>query len=104
MMMLHDIARDEKCSVVMVTHDPRVEDIADRVLWIEDGRLRDRKQEEHFWVRDPVCGMRVDAWTADLHTEYEGRRITFCSQRCLERFELSPDQYSSDSEDQREAL
>lgn len=27
-MILHDIARDDGCSVVLVTHDPRVEDIA----------------------------------------------------------------------------
>ena len=59
MMILHDIARDEGRSVILVTHDPRVEDVADRVLWLEDGSLRDRKLEPHEWVRDPVCGMRV---------------------------------------------
>lgn len=92
-MILHDVARDEKCSVVMVTHDPRVEDVADRVLWLEDGRIRDRKQEEHAWVRDPVCGMRVDEWTADIFVERNGRRFTFCSERCRERFESDPSAY-----------
>jgi putative ABC transport system ATP-binding protein len=93
MMILHDVARDDDCSVVLVTHDPRVEDVADRILWLEDGALRDRKSDQHSWVRDPVCGMRVDEWTATLFTEYGGSRFVFCSKRCLERFEANPDQY-----------
>ena len=95
MMILHDIARDDGCAVLMVTHDPRVEEIADRVLWLEDGALRDRKSEKHSWVRDPVCGMRVDEWTASVSTEYEGKRIVFCSHRCLERFNKEPERYMS---------
>lgn len=58
MMILHDIARDQGYSVVLATHDPRVEDVADRILWLEDGSIRDRKSERHSWVRDP--GRRVD--------------------------------------------
>jgi len=93
MMILHDVARDEGRSVILVTHDPRVEDIADRVLWLEDGALRDRKAEPHSWVQDPVCGMRVDEWTAEVGTEYAGQRFVFCSHRCLERFEAEPERY-----------
>jgi putative ABC transport system ATP-binding protein len=96
MMILHDVARDDGCSVVLVTHDPRVEDVADRILWLEDGALRDRKSDQHSWVRDPVCGMRVDEWTATLFTEHGGSRYVFCSQRCLERFEANPDQYAKE--------
>lgn len=97
MMILHDIARDDGCAVLMVTHDPRVEEIADRVLWLEDGALRDRKSEQHNWVRDLVCGMRVDEWTATVKTVYENRKYVFCSQRCLQRFEKSPHEYLHDS-------
>jgi putative ABC transport system ATP-binding protein len=93
MMILHDIARDDGCSVVLVTHDPRVEDVADRILWLEDGKLRDRKSEAHDWVRDPVCGMRVDAWTATLALEHEGHRFVFCAERCRERFMAEPERY-----------
>lgn len=93
LMILHDVARDEGCAVILVTHDPRVEDIADRILWLEDGEFRDRKRERHAWARDPVCGMRVDEWTAAITTEYEGDRIVFCSRRCLERFEQDPLKY-----------
>ena len=93
MMILHDIARDEGRSVILVTHDPRVEEIVDRVLWLEDGALRDRKTEPHSWVRDPVCGMRVDEWTAEAASEYRGHRYVFCSYRCLERFNADPARY-----------
>jgi len=93
MMILHDIARDDGCAVLMVTHDPRVEEIADRVLWLEDGKLRDRKQEPHEWSIDPVCGMRVDAWTASITATYKGNKYVFCTSRCLERFKEHPEKY-----------
>jgi putative ABC transport system ATP-binding protein len=95
MMILHDIARDEGCAVILVTHDPRVEDVADRILWLEDGALRDRKSKEHSWSRDPVCGMRVDEWTATRFAQHAGQRYVFCSQRCKERFENDPARYLS---------
>lgn len=93
MMILHDVARDEGRSVLVVTHDPRVEDIADRILWLEDGALRDRKVEQHAWAVDPVCGMCVDEWTATLFEEHRGTRYVFCSARCLERFRNEPAAY-----------
>lgn len=93
MMILHDIARDDGCAVLMVTHDPRVEEIADRVLWLEDGAIRDRKAEQHSWVKDPVCGMRIDEWTATIVTEYKNQRYVFCSQGCLDRFNNNAEQY-----------
>jgi len=93
MMILHDIARDEGYAVIMVTHDPRIEDIADRVLWLEDGRLSDRKSEKHSWVKDPVCGMRIDEWTATIFSEYQDKKYTFCSQRCHDRFEENQNKY-----------
>jgi len=93
MMILHDIAREQGYSVVLVTHDPRVEDIADRILWLEDGKLGDRKQELHKWSRDPVCGMRVDEWTADIKADYDNKQYYFCSEKCLHQFNADPDQY-----------
>ncbi|WP_223668793.1 ATP-binding cassette domain-containing protein [Kangiella shandongensis] len=98
MMLLHDIAREQNVSVLIVTHDPRVEDIADRVLWLEDGRLIDRKAEKHVWVKDPVCGMRVDEWRAVHFVKYNNHRYAFCSKRCLERFESNPEVYIKGSD------
>lgn len=37
--LLVELAREENKAVVIVTHDPRIIDIADRVLWLEDGLL-----------------------------------------------------------------
>lgn len=39
MELLGSLARKEGCGVVVVSHDPRLHDIADRVLWLEDGRI-----------------------------------------------------------------
>ncbi len=93
LMVLHDIARDEGRAVLIVTHDRRVEDVADRILWLEDGHLRDRKQDDHEWVRDPVCNMAIDAWISTLFTEHQGQRYHFCSVRCRERFTATPERY-----------
>lgn len=97
LMILHDIARDDKCSVILVTHDPRVEEIADHIYWLDDGELHDRKSEDHAWVRDPVCGMRVDEWTATLFSIYQNKRYAFCSPRCKERFDREPAAYVGQS-------
>lgn len=93
MMILHDVARDEGRSVILVTHDPRVEDVADRILWLEDGALRDRREENHKWTRCPVCNMRVDEWTAIIKEDFEDKNYVFCSERCHSRFKDDPDKY-----------
>ena len=38
--LLRRLAREQSCAVLMVTHDPRIVDVADRLLQIEDGRLK----------------------------------------------------------------
>jgi putative ABC transport system ATP-binding protein len=37
--LLRRLARQRGCSVIMVTHDPRILDVADRLMYLEDGRL-----------------------------------------------------------------
>ena len=37
--LLQGLAREQGCAVLMVTHDPRILDVADRLLRMEDGRL-----------------------------------------------------------------
>ena len=38
--LLRKLAKEEGCTVLMVTHDPRLVDVADRVAYLEDGVLR----------------------------------------------------------------
>lgn len=44
MELLHNIAKKEQKTVVIVSHDQRIEGIADRVLWLEDGKLGDKSK------------------------------------------------------------
>ena len=37
--LLRRLAREQSCAVLMVTHDPRIVDVADRLLQMEDGSL-----------------------------------------------------------------
>jgi putative ABC transport system ATP-binding protein len=37
--LLKALAQEQGCAVLMVTHDPRILDVADRLLQMEDGRL-----------------------------------------------------------------
>ena len=38
-MLLQELARNRNCPILMVTHDPRILDIADRIINMEDGRV-----------------------------------------------------------------
>lgn len=95
MMVLHDVARDQDCAVLIVTHDQSIEEVADRVLWLEDGTLRDRKAEPRKLARDPVCNMLVDGGLSTIFAEHDGRRYHFCSERCRERFVADPQSYAA---------
>src|SRR3990170_226227 len=75
-------------AVVVVSHDQRIREVADRVLWLEDGRIRDIGH----MVRDPVCGMGVvgDRAVAVVH---DGRTLHFCSPGCSREFAASPQRF-----------
>ena len=40
MRLLRRLANDEGTTVLIVSHDARLREVADRVLWLEDGRLK----------------------------------------------------------------
>lgn len=42
---------------------------------------------------DPICQMEVDIETADLYSDYKGKRYYFCNQYCKDTFEANPTQY-----------
>lgn len=41
--LLRQLAKENHRTVVMVTHDPRIQDIADRITYLEDGMIQDRR-------------------------------------------------------------
>ncbi len=40
--LLRNLAKEQGCTVVMVTHDPRIVDVADQVVYLEDGHMKAR--------------------------------------------------------------
>ena len=46
MQLLHDLTKNQGRTAVVVSHDLRLRDIADTVLWLEDGRLRPLSEGE----------------------------------------------------------
>lgn len=89
MRLLRRIAREENRSVIIVSHDQRIRDIADRVLWLEDGQFKDVVE----MAIDPVCGMAVDKALAATAAEYNGRMFYFCAQGCRNEFLAAPEQF-----------
>ena len=80
--LLRDIAKKQGRTVVIVAHDHRIREVADRVLWLEDGRFKDIGRLE----RDPNCGMTIEPEQAHGLT-HEGRTYYFCSAGCRREFE-----------------
>ena len=83
--LLRDIAKKQGRTVVIVSHDHRIREVADRVLWLEDGRFKDIGRLE----RDPNCGMAIEPEGAHALT-HEGRTYYFCSAGCRREFEENP--------------
>jgi putative ABC transport system ATP-binding protein len=81
MRLLRHIAKDQGRSVIIVSHDQRIKDIADRVLWLEDGEFK----ETVMMAVDPVCGMSIEREKA-FRLEWEGEMYYFCAQGCREEY------------------
>ncbi len=85
-------ARERNSSVLIVTHDSRIRNLADRVLWLEDGLLRLESSTSDAAV-DPVCLMVVNRIGLEHVESYGGRIYHFCSAGCRNRFLENPEQY-----------
>ena len=42
---------------------------------------------------DPVCGMKVDEKESGIHSQFAGRKYSFCSEDCRQEFEAEPEEY-----------
>lgn len=49
-------------------------------------------------AKDPVCGMSVDAHTAEHRSKHDGKTHYFCSARCQSKFDESPEKYLGDGQ------
>jgi putative ABC transport system ATP-binding protein len=43
--LMQKLAKEQGCTILMVTHDNRILDVADRIIYMEDGRLTNRSVE-----------------------------------------------------------
>lgn len=89
MRLLRRIAKEEQRSIIIVSHDQRIKDIADRILWLEDGTFKNVKE----MATDPVCGMSVDRENAVAQTEWQGQTLYFCAAGCRDEFLATPEQF-----------
>ncbi len=87
--LLRRAAAAEGRSVVIVSHDARLKDIADRVLWLEDGEFRAMSE----MATDPVCGMAVER-EGSPHYRFDGQTYVFCSPQCREEFAAEPARFA----------
>jgi len=51
-------------------------------------------------VKDPVCGMEIEAEKAFAKREHDGRTLYFCSQDCVSRFDADPHKYGHPTDHQ----
>jgi putative ABC transport system ATP-binding protein len=82
--LLRNVASEEKRAVVMVSHDSRLKEVADRTLWLEDGAFRSLEE----MATDPICGMSV-ARHDSPHFQIGDTTYFFCSTGCRDEFGLS---------------
>jgi len=89
MRLLRRIAKEENRGVIIVSHDQRIKDVADRILWLEDGEFKDVVE----MAVDPVCGMSVDKETAPAHAAHDGQTFYFCARGCRDEFLAAPQKF-----------
>ena len=103
--LLRHIATEEKRAVVIVSHDTRLRDVADRILWLEDGAFRDLQTMS----TDPICGMSVDPTDAPHLQISDDTVVYFCSTACRNEYataerpgrHASPSRLSEDEHGER---
>ncbi len=90
MLLMRQIAYEMDKAVVIVSHDHRIREIANRVVWLEDGTFR----RDVVTDRDPVCNRVVEVEGAP-HSSHAGRVFYFCGEQCQKLFEAGPGRYAT---------
>jgi putative ABC transport system ATP-binding protein len=89
MRLLRSIAKEQGRSVVIVSHDQRIKDIADRVFWLEDGQFK----EMITMAADLVCGMTVEREKAVRLLWENSQVLYFCALGCRDEFLADPQRF-----------
>jgi putative ABC transport system ATP-binding protein len=92
--LLRQIAFEMGKAVVIVSHDHRVREIADHVLWLEDGTF----QPDVETVRDPVCGRTIEVRGAPTYV-LAALTYRFCGDQCLALFKETPERFAQAAPD-----
>jgi YHS domain-containing protein len=53
--------------------------------------------------KDPVCGMNVETTATAARSVYKGQRYYSCGSSCKAKFDHAPEQYLSQSGDNRQS-
>lgn len=93
--LLRRLADEDHRSIVIVSHDQRLREIADRILWLEDGAFR----EMAAMATDPVCGMQVERTGPSLVVD--GTTYWFCANGCRDEYAASIAQGPTVAEEDR---
>jgi putative ABC transport system ATP-binding protein len=49
--LMRQMAQEQQTTIIMVTHDNKILDVADRIIIVEDGALASPEQEQAFIAR-----------------------------------------------------
>ncbi len=82
MRLLKNVAKNMGKTVLVVSHDQRLTEISDRVLWMEDGHFKDRGD----LATDPNCGASVVEKDDTQKLSYRGKKYLFCSAECKKEY------------------
>jgi putative ABC transport system ATP-binding protein len=83
------LAEEDGRTIVIVSHDDGLREVADRVLRLEDGAFR----ELAGMVTDPVCGMAVEP-AGNPTATVDGRIWWFCSTHYRDEFTADPAKFT----------
>ena len=93
MRLLRRLAKEDDRAILIVSHDQRIKEIADRVLWLEDGEFKEMVE----MAVDPVCGMSVDKDNAPAQAVVGDHMLYFCAVGCRDEFLAAPARYLAGS-------
>lgn len=95
--LLRQLALDDRVSIVIVSHDERLREIAHRTLWLADGQIRTLDA----MATDPVCAMSVQPGDTTPHYQHGDATYWFCALSCRDEFVSSPERFLATLHDRR---